>query len=91
MTTFPIDAGNFCSNVITPIRSSGCFRDSQDAILEAQERYRRIGVIGLCEALVDQHRSPSLNLLDLADQKSRKIKIMHRHIQEQTATGLAGS
>ena len=83
---FPDRSRDFGPNIVAPVRSSGGFRHAQNAILKAQQGYRRIGVTRFSEALVDQYRSPSLNLLDLADEKSCKIKIVNGHVQKQTAT-----
>ena len=88
MTTFPRRARNFGANVVTPVRSAGCFRYAENAILETQEGHGGVGVIGLGKTFIDQDRSPRLNLLDFAHQKARQIKIVHGHVQKQTAAGL---
>src|SRR3984893_5027839 len=60
------------------------FSDAESSIRKAQERYSRVGIISFGKSRVHKDSSPSMHFFHLADQETRQIEVMHRHIKKES-------
>ncbi len=77
--------GHLGPDVVAPGRVAGHLDHPQGTVAEAEHRDRRVDVVAIREALVDQDRAPGLDLLDLAHEEPGQVEVVDAHVEEGAA------